>query len=77
MHEIGLKLVQKISLTLERGPLVAYSDTQAHSKRVLPCGLFHPYKVKEPISNIRDVWCTFFIFILFRIEIPVKKQYIP
>ena len=41
----------------------------------LPSGRFHPYQLDESIAKLlfRDVWCTFFIFVLFRIEIPVSK----
>ena len=41
----------------------------------LPSGLLHPYQLDESISNFRGGWGTFFIFILFLIEIPVSKQW--
>ena len=40
----------------------------------LPSGPVHPYQLEESISNFRGVWCTFFIFILLRMDIPVSKQ---
>ena len=40
----------------------------------LPSGLSHPYQLDEFISNLRGAWCTFFIFILFLIQIPVSKH---
>ena len=41
----------------------------------LPTGLSHPYQLDESIFHLRDVWCTLvFIFIIFLIEIPVRKQ---
>ena len=40
----------------------------------LPSGLSHPYLMDESISSLRGVWCTFYIFILFLIEIPVRKR---
>ena len=40
----------------------------------LPIGPVHPYQMDESISNFRGVWCTFFIFIIFLIEIPISKQ---
>ena len=40
----------------------------------LPSGPVHPYQLEEFISNFRGVWCTFFFFIPFRIDIPVSKQ---
>ena len=43
----------------------------------LPSGPVHPYQLEESISNFRGVWRTFFIFILFRIDIPVSKQWSP
>ena len=40
----------------------------------LPNGPVHPYQLEESISIISGVWHTFFIFILFRIDIPFSKQ---
>ena len=40
----------------------------------LHSGPFHPYLYDESICNFRGVWCIFFIFILFHIEISVTKQ---
>ena len=40
----------------------------------LPIGLNHPYQLDEFISSLSGAWCTFFIFILFLIEIPVSKH---
>ena len=37
-------------------------------------GPVHRYQLDESICHFRGVWCTFFIFILFRIDIPVNKQ---
>ena len=39
----------------------------------LPNGLSEPYQLDESIFYLRGVWCTFFIFIIFLIEIPVSK----
>ena len=39
-------------------------------------GRFHPYQLDESISNFRGL-LYFFIFVLFQIEIPVSKQWIP
>ena len=43
----------------------------------LPSGPIHPYQLDESISNFRGVWCPFFIFILFRKDIPARKQWRP
>ena len=40
----------------------------------LPNGLSHPYQLDESVFHLRGIWCTFFIFIIFFIEIPVSKQ---
>ena len=40
----------------------------------LPNGLSHSYQLDESICHLRGVWYTFFIFILFLIEIPVSKH---
>ena len=40
----------------------------------LPNGLSHPYQLDESIFHLRGVWCTFFIFIIFLIQIPESKQ---
>ena len=39
----------------------------------LPSGPVHPYQVDESISNFRGLVYVF-IFILFRVDIPVSKQ---
>ena len=41
---------------------------------LLSSGPVHPYQLDETFSNFRGVWCTFFSFILFLIDIPVRKQ---
>ena len=38
----------------------------------LPSGLVYPYQLDESISNLRGVWCTFFMYILFLIEMHVS-----
>ena len=43
----------------------------------LPSRPVHPYQLEESISNFGGVWHTFFIFILFRIDVPVSKQWSP
>ena len=40
----------------------------------LPNELSHPYQLDDAIFHLRGLWCTFFIFIIFLIEIPVSKQ---
>ena len=40
----------------------------------LPNGPVHPYQLDKSIFHLRGVWCSFFIFIIFVIEIPVSKQ---
>ena len=39
----------------------------------LPNGLSHPDQLDESIYQLRGVWCTCVIFIIFVIEIPVSK----
>ena len=41
----------------------------------LPSGPVHPYQLDKSIFNFRGVWCTFFIFMVFRIDIPISKQW--
>ena len=58
---------------LKAGPEI--SDIIIHAiNPYLPSGLFHPYQVDESISIFRGGWCTFFIFILFLIEIPLCED---
>ena len=40
----------------------------------VPSAFFHPYEMDESMSNFMGVWWTFYILILFLIEIPVSKQ---
>ena len=40
----------------------------------LPNGLFHPYQLDESIFSFKGCLMYCFIFILFRIGIPVSKQ---
>ena len=40
----------------------------------MPNGLSHLYQLDQSIFHLRGVWCTFFIFIILLIEIPVSKQ---
>ena len=40
----------------------------------MPSGPVHPYQKDESISNFKGCLVHFFIFILFRIDIPVSKQ---
>ena len=64
-----------------------YNQIRTHSPRALrswievnphlPIGPVHTYQLDQSISNFRGVWCTFFVFILFRIDVPVSKQWRP
>ena len=53
------------------------SKTTEKFNLFLHCGFCHPYRLNEFISSLRGVWCIFFIFILFFIEIVVSKQWRP
>ena len=43
----------------------------------LPSGILHPYQMDKSISNFMGVWCTFYILILFLIEIPEDPDQTP
>ena len=43
----------------------------------LPNGLSHPYQLDGSIFHLRGAWSTFFIFIIFLIEINVIKSVDP
>ena len=73
----GMQIISKscsFSPETEFTPLSFWPENQNFLNPHLPSGSVHPYQLDESISNFRGVRYSFFIFILFWIEIPVSKQ---
>ena len=56
------------------GVCVGEDDTEKRLNTHLPNGFSHLYLFDKSIFHLKGAWCTFFLFIIFLIEIPVSKQ---